>query len=235
MSLTFTAQLRKAILKRRARRSQQFGQPDDYYTFGGATACTHTVLQFLIWLWTGTWVSQDALSKTAGYPLPGRNPGRRGFTPTEVQRVITAYGLPYAIKFGLTAAEVRAASIKGPVGFGHAYSWWPEWKGFRYGGTLADGRPNGFASPLGQAGKTQLSGFTGAHFGMLLGVATDPAGPDKAYAWEPNHGSPARPEKPAYDVMTVAQFDAVFDSYRKALGRSSYAIVPTKTLPASGY
>lgn len=235
MTATYSPRLRKAILKRRAKPSQQFGQADDYYTFGGATGCTHVVLQWLIWLWKGKWVSQDALSKIAGYPLPGRNPYKRGLRPSEVQRIVDHFALPYQIKFGLTAAEVRRASERGPVGFAMAYSHYPEWKGYRYGGLVADGRPNGFASPLGKAGKSQLSGFTGAHFGLLLGVAVDPSGPDKVYSWEPNHGSAARPEKPPYDIMNVAQFDKVFDSYRTQLGRSTYALIPTKALPAVGY
>lgn len=233
MSLTYSARLRKVILNRRARPSQQFGQAGDYTTFNGATGCTHTVLQWLVWLWKGKWVTQDAISKVAGYPVPGHNSARRGLRPYEVEKVVAHYGLPYEIKFGLTAYQVlELAKDRGPVGFGHAYSWWPEWKGYRYAGITADGKPNGFATPLRKAGKTQLSGFTGAHFGVILGVATDPSGPDLVYAWEPNHGSSARPEKPPYDRMYVDQFGKVFDSYSKALGRVSYALVPTKRLPA---
>lgn len=236
MALTFTAQLRKAILAARRWPAQQFGQAGDYYTFSGATGCTHTVLQRLIYLWTGRKVSHDTISRVAGYPPPGRNARRRGLTPQEVERVVKHYGLPYKVVFGLTYTEVIEASKKGPVGFGHAYGWWPEWKGYRYDGVRADGKPNGFANPSGKCGRTQLTGFNqGAHFGLLLGVATDPAKPDVVYAHEPNHGSPARPEKPAYDRMTVAQFREVYDSYSDVLGRAPYALVPTRTLPAKGF
>jgi hypothetical protein len=235
MALAYSARLKKAMTKRRSSTGwniHQFGQANDYYTFNGATGCTHTILQWLIYLWKGKKVSQDTISKVAQYPLPGRNGAQRGLTPTEVTRVVKYYGLPYKIVFGLTAKEVRSYSKKGPVGFGHAYSWWPEWKGYIYAGVKADGRPNGYATPTGAAGKNQLKGFTGAHFGLLLGIATDPDAPDLVYAWEPNHGSPSRPQKPAYDRMRVSQFDAVYDSYRKVLGRTSYALVPTKDLPA---
>ncbi len=138
------------------------------------------------------------------------------------------------VVFGLTAHEVREKSKMGPVGFGHLYSYWPDWYKYHIGGAATDGRPNGYAHPLGKAGKTQ-STWNGAHFGVLLGVATSPDLTDKVYAFEPNHGSASRPEKPDYDVLTVAQFDKVYDSYKNHLGRTPYAVVPTKTLPAKGY
>lgn len=237
MALTYAPRLRKSILKARAWPVQQFGQAEDYYTFGGATGCTHTVLQRLIYLWKGKRVTHDAISKVAGYPLPGRNAGRRGLYPYEVERVVKHYGLPYLVKLNLSAAEVIEATKKGPVGFGHVYGWWPEWKGYRYGTIRADGNPNGYATPSGKSGRTQLSGFErGAHFGMILGVADGTGGQaDLVYAHEPNHGSPARPEKPPYDRMTKAQFTRVYDSYSKVLGRAPYALIPTKSLPSEGY
>lgn len=232
MALTYSARLRKAILNRRAKPFQQFGQTGDYTTFGGATGCTHTVLQWLIWIWKHRWVTHDEISHVAGYPTPPNNPRRRGLYPAEVMRVVRAYGLPYTVKLGLTANQVLTiAKSKGPVGFGHAYPWWPEWKGYRYAGITADGKPNGYARVYGKAGRTQLSGFTGAHFGVVLGVATDPTGPDWVYAWEPNHDSGARPERPPYDRMDVAQFGRTYDSYRKVLGRTPYALIPTEKLP----
>lgn len=237
MALTFSPRLRKAILKARAWKVQQFGQANDYYTFGGATGCTHTVLQRLIYLWKGKKVSHDTISKIAGYPLPGRNSGRRGLRPTEVMRVVNHYGLPYKVVYGLSAGQVLEKAKLGPVGFGHVYGWWPEWKGYVYNGTRADGKPNGFASPSGEAGRTQLSGFNyGAHFGMVLGVADGTGGTaDVVYAFEPNHNSASRPENPAYDRMTRTQFARCYNSYSDILGRSPYALVPTKTLPSSGY
>jgi hypothetical protein len=231
MSLTYSPKLKREILARRAKPSQQFGQTDDESTFNGSSGCTHTVLQWLAWRVKGRWYSHDEVSRLAGYPSAANNPRRRGLYPSEVQRFCDRVGLPYRIKFGMTALAVARASKLGPVGFGHAYSWWPEWKGYRYGRITADGKPNGYATPTGKAGRTQLAGFTGAHFGMLLGYATDPDGPDLYYAWEPNHGSPVRPERPPYDRMTYEQFRRVYESYLKVLNRATYALVPTKETP----
>lgn len=220
----------KALAARRQNPFQQFGQANDIFTANGSTGCTHTVLQFLALLWNGDWYTHDELSRLVGYPNQSRYGAayRRGLRPSEVQTFLKRAGLPYRVALSLTSSQVITATSMGPVGFGHAYSYWPEWKGYRYAGITADGRPNGFALPSGKAGKTQLSGFTGAHFGLLIG--RDSAA-DRVYAWEPNHGSPARDERPPYDQMTTAQFRAVYDSYARRLGRTPYAVVPTKYLP----
>ncbi len=230
MSLEYPPQLRKAMLHRRRHPLQQFGQANDYYTFGGATGCTQTVLQTLAYLWLKKLYTQDEISKLSGYPLPGRNPNRRGMRPAEVAEFCRKVGLPYVVKYGLTALEVAHYSKQGPVGFGHIYGWWPEWKGRRG----ADGHPNGYATPSGKAGRTQFD-WSGRHFGLHLGYAYSPDEPDLHYAWEPNHGSAARPEKPPYDRMSYAQFVKVYDSYHDHGGMTPYALVPLKTLPAKGY
>jgi hypothetical protein len=219
--------LDRALALRRSRPIQQFGQGDDYYTFNGATGCTHTVLQTLALLWRGKFYSHDEISRLAGYPPPGSNRGRRGLSPSEVMRFCNAARLPYKLAWGLSSSQVLQRSNYAPVMFGHAYSWTPEWKGYRYGGLTADGRPNGFASPSGRAGKTQLSGFTGAHASLLLGYLPDPY---RAYVHEPNHGSPTRSEKPPYDIYAFRNFRPMYDSYRTVLRRTAYALIPTKGL-----
>jgi hypothetical protein len=227
MSLSYSPALRAEILARRKKPSQQFGQTGDSTTFNGASGCTHTVLQWLIWREKGKWQTHDQISKAARtYPRASSNPTRRGFRPAEVENVCDTYKLPYKVVRGWSALEVARASKLGPVGFGHMYGWWPEWKGFRYAGVKADGRPNGYATPTGKAGRTQLRGFDGRHFGLLLGYATDPDGPDLYYAWEPNHNSPARPEKPPYDRMSYDQFRDTYYSYQLVGRQELYALVP---------
>jgi hypothetical protein len=225
MSLVYSARLKREIVARRARPSQQFGQKDDETTFNGATGCTHTVLQWMIWRTKGKWVTHDVISHYATYPVAQFNPKRRGMRPSEVQRVIDHYGLPYKIVHGWSVLSIAKASKLGLVGFGHLYPWWPEWRGFRYGNVKADGKPNGYATPTGKAGRTQLSGFYGRHFGMLLGYATQD-GPDLYYAWEPNHGSAVRPEKPPYDRMSYVQFERLVKSFG-----TTYAVVPKGAKP----
>lgn len=234
----YPPQLRKAISRRRPAAStvdgvvgwnvHQFGQDHDDRTQGGATGCTDTCLQWLVFLWKGRKPTHNSIRAAAGYPDPAR-----GLYAMHVRRVIDHYDLPYIIKYGLTVNQLIEYSKRGPVGFGHRYQWWPDWKGYVLGGRAADGRPNGFATPSGKAGHTQSS-WDGAHFGLLLGVATHETEKDRVYGWEPNHNSPSRREKPQYDIMTVDQLIATYKSYQ-SLGRAPYAIVPTRTLPAAGY
>src|SRR5574343_77889 len=163
MALHYSPRLRAEILARRARPSQQFGQSDDASVFGGATGCTQTVLQWIVWRVNRRWQTLDDISRAAGYPWPGSNPRRRGMTVAEVEAVIAYYRLPYEVVRDRPALEVWRASKTGLVAAAVMYSHWPEWKGYRYRGITADGQPNGYATPLRKAGKTQLSGFDGRH------------------------------------------------------------------------
>jgi len=214
--------LARLLAARTARPYQQFGQASDAYTANGATGCTHTCAQFVAELYTGRWWTHDEISRKIGYPNMSVTSPRRGMTSTELVAFFRAAGLPYVMRTGWTPAQMLAAARLGPVFVSHLYPWWPEWRGYVYRGVTADGKPNGYATPSGKAGRTQLSGFSGGHAGLLLGAAGT-----LVYAWEPNHGSTARPEKPAYDVMSVAQFAAVATSYQY-IPRTSFCYVPTR-------
>lgn len=216
------ARLRKALAKRNAKPFQQWGQSNDARTRNGKTGCTDTVLQFLALLWTGRMPTHDEIRTVAGVS----GAPDRGLRPTEVQKVCDHYGLPYRVVTDITADEVLTLSKRGPVGFGHEYSYWPEQRGAVYGNRHADGKRNGYAQPKGRPGATQLDAVI-AHFGLVMGVSSF----GNVFTWEPNHGSPARPERPPYDVMEKSQFRRLFDSYQDALGRSPYALVPTRSLP----
>lgn len=229
--MTYSPRAQKAMALRRSNPFQQFGQSDDESTRNGADGCTHTVLQYLARLWLNKSFSQDQVSMLAGW-ASGARPGR-GLYPSEVQRFCTRTGLPYQVRFGLSAGVLLEDLLdRGPIGFGHAYSHWPERRGYTYFGVKADGYPNGYAGPLGIGGRTQLSGFTGAHFGLLLGYdAAQASNARRVAAWEPNHNSPSRPEDPAYDLITSHQLRVVYESYNRVLKRSLYALVPTRSLP----
>ena len=218
-----SAILDKALANRRAKPFQQFGQGNDYTTRNGANGCTHATLQFLAWLWKKRWYTQDQVSRMAGYP--GWPTVNRGLYPGEVRRFIAAAGLPYKVVNGLDFYLLERATTKGPVLVAHSYAWVPEWQGYTYYGRTADGKPNGYARPFGRAGKTQLSGWAGAHMGVLLGKNGA-----SRYFWEPNHNTGARPENPPYDVINHDQMIRLYGSYKSTLGRSLYAVIPTRSL-----
>ena len=207
----------------------QFRQPDSEHVFGGTTACTHNILQLLTIGLLAKVLSLDEISVKSGYPFQpytidayGRRVPR-GMRPAEVRRYVSAMGLPFALGERSWAQVLEAVVERGPVGFGCAYSEWPEWRGFTYKGTTADGRPNGFAI---EHGKTQLTGFTGAHFGLFTWKGrTNSIG-----ARDPNHNSAARPEKPAWDVMSLDQAKRLYLSYNRRLGRTLYALYPLERI-----
>lgn len=230
----------KALSLRRARPFQQFGQAADVCTDNGKLGCTQTGAQFLALNATGRFYTHDEVSRLSGYPCGGGS-GNRGMYPSELQRFFTNAKLPYVVKAGLTVPAVLAAAALGPVGFAHSYSRWPQWYGYVYYGRKATGKLNGFAVPLGKAGATQLTGISrnasipvsptnpDGHFGVLLGSGVGSTG-FQVYAWEPNHNSAARPEDPAYDILTGPQFTKLYDSYRVVLGRTAIAAIPTRSI-----
>lgn len=214
---------------------QQFGQSGDYTTFNGATGCTHTILQRLIKAKTGSYVTHDTISRIASYPSPSANPNKRGLysggSDNEVGRVIAYYRLPYKIVFGWSWSSIQSRFSMGPVMLGVRYGYWPEDYGYVYHDVKADGRPGGYAI---RGGKTQLYGFeTGYHAVLALGTLSV-KGSLHAYANEPNHGSPARPEKPPYDEMLASQMARAYAMYGST-GRSLLAWVPTTTFKPKGY
>ena len=123
-------------------------------------------------------------------------------------------------------ADLKTYTKRGPVGIGHAYNYWPEQKGKVYAGHRATGRMNGFSQPFGKRGATQINGIF-PHFGLIFGVSTQ----GNVFMWEPNHGSPARPERPDFEWMEDHQAHLVYNSYQTMYGRGRYALVPTRSLP----
>ena len=212
------------------RNLQQFGQSDDESTFNGATGCTHTVLQRLVKAKTGVYYSHDRISSIAGYPTAANNPGRRGMYPSEVQRVVNHFGLPYRYKSNPTWTEIVDGMKRGPVLVGIIYGYWPEWVGYKYGGTKADGKPGGYAY---RNGKTQLTGFEkGRHAVLFLGRKTVD-GVWRIIANEPNHGSSSRPEKPDWDVVRSAYARRAWEQFSTSGTR--FAWLPTTTFKPKGY
>lgn len=222
---------------------QQFGQKDDVSTFNGATGCTHTVLQRLILAKTGKLYTHDEISHIAGYPWPANNPRRRGLYSgggqDEVGKVIDRFNLPYKLIPDAPYKQWRpwlpgAHKHRGPVIIGILYGWWPEKRGYRYGSTVSDGKPNGYST---HGGKTQLYGAEWIyHATLVIGAKKNPDRKNQffAYANEPNHGSPSRPEKPTFDRITTVQLRRAYEKYGYR-GRPLLAWVPTEEFRPRGY
>jgi hypothetical protein len=215
----------------------QFGQPDSETTFHGATGCTHAMLQSLIFGKTHHLVSQDEISRVAGYPNEWANPERRGLIwggrTNEVGKVIDHYNLPYDLWFpdGPLTSEQEARILHhaelGPVLMAIRYSHYPSWRNYVYDGVHSTPHPNGFAL---QHGKTQLQGFYGGHAILFLGWYWNKAHTFRiANVKEPNHGSTARPELAnPQDKLKVAQLWPAANALRSEDGRNLCFALPNQ-------
>ena len=206
---------------------QQFGQAGDVSTFGGATGCTHTILQFLMMLWHGHRMTHDEISFAAEYPFPANNPTRRGLRNTETETFVRRMDLPYRWEYALTPSQILQATLKAPVLVGVKYKDWPAARS--QGAPPRNGWRNGNAS---RYGADQPFGFDGGHAVAALGYQTV-NGAALVYAKEPNHGSPARPKRPDYDTMTTGQFYRAAASWKSLYpAGATYALIPTRKLEA---
>lgn len=149
-------------------------------------------------------------------------------------KALASFGLPYDTAGGLDAeAVVRIAREKGPVLI--CYSYWshPQWNGYTYQGRKLSGtaRNNsggnvkvGIARPSGQAGLTQWT-YSGRHSAIVVGAfQSQSRGTKQAIIRDPNHNSASRPERPAYDLVTMAQLDRMLRSW----GPTSLVLVPRR-------
>lgn len=208
--------LTRALALRRSNPFGQFGQSGATLTNGGATGCTDTCLQFLAKLVKNLSFTHNQIRLKIGHKNP-----LTGLTATEVGAWFRAVGLPYTVKFNLTADQMLSLSRRGPVLVAEIYGAHPVWQGYR-------GQPshpvNGFAYPLGRAGRNQFN-WSGRHAIVLLGYVDA----KNVYVMEPNHDSGARPQKVPFDVMTIAQFRALVAAWKRSVG-NTYCAYPTKAL-----
>lgn len=218
---------------------QQFGQTGDEAAWDGRTACTHVICQALALIWLGRRYSLNQINSIAGMPYRAKNARgqARGMNNTELQRFFDRTGIPYQVRGGLTYSDLLSLSNRGPVMKATRHGSIPEWYRFRYNGRLSDNIPNGYASPRGKAGRTQIN--TGSdsirHATLMLGYRAilDSRGRVSRYIEyrkDPNHRSPARPERPPFDVITTAQGRKEYEDYHKYFRLPLYAAIPTRAL-----
>src|SRR5262245_14567017 len=176
------------------RELQQFGQDNDNLVHDGKTACTHTICQFLSLVWNGTIPTLNEVNKLAGMPPNALNERRkpRGMRPTEFQTFLEKTKIPMKIVRGLAFPKMFAAADAGPVMYGMRYGSAP---------VKTKNHPNGAT----QKGPDVVDI---RHAVVLLGSLSSPAVGGRparvdAFRKEPNHGSPNRPERPAYDTITA--------------------------------
>ena len=222
---------REHVLKILNRRNRyQFGQPSrgTRLVDGGAVACSDTCVQLIVLMAKGKKVSLDNVRRRSG--------ARAGFptTPEQVVRALRSYGLPYEIRRNMRASDVRRMTRqRGPVIIGEKYWAHPQWEGYHYMGRTLNGlarndahrtvRVN-FARPHRKSGLTQWT-FRGGH-AVLAATDVMVAGQWLPAVRDSNHNSWTRPERPAYDAVSMFQLNRMLKSWPGG----SLAIVPTRAV-----
>lgn len=211
-----------AILERRNR--YQFGQKNANLVL--QAGCSDTNVQMIVLISLNKDVSLNNVRLRSGAPIG------QPTTITQSLKSLASFGVPYEARSGLTARSVcDIARHKGPVFI--CYSYWshPQWKGYKYAGRTLTGTARngsgrlvnvGNSLPLGKSGLTQWT-FTGRHSALVVGSFKF-SGTEYAIIRDPNHNSPARPERPAYDLVTFTQLNRMLHSW----GPSTLVLTPKK-------
>ncbi len=217
-------------------REYQFGRPPKTTrtTRSGALGCGHQALSFVESVWHPTMprLTQDEVGRLAGWPDPGQ-PSWQGLLTDQLLQGCRRLALPYKGVWDPDVDDlVWIARQKGPVFFLALYASLPEWKGYDYLGIKPDGRPNGYARPIGKAGANQLGGTYFGHWLTLLSSKWRPArNANDVWVRDSNHDSPIRPETPPFEIWTRNQLDLALNSFRAiSTSHRTFAAVPTRAL-----
>jgi hypothetical protein len=204
---------------------QQFGQGNDDEVHLGATACTHTVCQFLSLVWNGTIPTLNRVNRLAGMkPNATNEHGKpRGMFQSEFKQFLKNADIPMELRFGLQFSALLKAADDGPVFYAMRYGSAPK-------KTMA--HPNGTTQTGPKVPDTR-------HAVLMLGhlkVAGPNGGPSvvEVYRKDPNHGSKNRKERPPYDTLSDRQARIEYEDYKGKLNQTLYAALPTRPLPVIG-
>jgi hypothetical protein len=230
MAKMTVAERRDHVLKLLSKRNRyQFGQPDSGLV--SSSGCTDTCIQLIVWMALGKRVSLNLVRRRSGAPA------QQPMEIHEALRALRSFGLPYiAIDDFSSASLVGIARARGPVILCEKYWSHPQWQGYRYLGKRLDGTTRtgqgrkvtvGFSRPFKRSGLSQWN-FRDGH-AVLLGTddyrdVGRPKPQHFAVVRDPNHNSASRPERPAYDLVTLTQLRRMIDSW--SAGR--LAMVPTR-------
>lgn len=224
---------RKVKRKLLQRRGYQFGQPECNLassTVPGDVACMDTSIQLVKYLCDGRRLSINDIRRIS------RAPAHRPFPNAYVLPTLLRLGLPYQYRNSLTAAELWEIVLKrGPVIFAEDYWAHPEWSGYVYAGQRMNGWTTnrrgvrvhvGTSQPERKSGRNQTN-FKLGHAGVIAFAGGD-YGNKSAGLRDPNHNSAVRPERPAWDKVSLAQLNRELRSFNSGQTRACW--VPTEVV-----
>jgi len=212
------------------RSGYQFGQPDATTTLvtrdtPGDVACADTGMQLITRIVTGRRIRLNQVRRVSGAP-------HHAPTPTAlVEPALRRLGLPYEQRLGGTARQVwDLCAARGPILLAEGYWSHPRWKG-KAPAWSRDPRSGsrvrvGYARPSARAGNTQPD-FIAGHM-VVVAWAGLRDGERVFGVRDPNHASPARPERPAWDELSMSQMLRMLRSFTPS--RTAICWAPTEVL-----
>jgi hypothetical protein len=220
---------REHVLKVLRRRNRyQFGQPIHTSNLVTNSGCTDTCIQLIVLMAKGKRVSLNNVRQRSG-----ARPNS-AMTIEQALRALHSYGLPYELRRNVKAVDVRRITRqRGPVIIAEKYWAHPQWQNYPYMGRRLNGlaRNNAnrtvrvnFARPLKRSGLTQWT-FRDGH-AVLAATDIQMAGLWLPVIRDPNHNSWSRPERPAYDVVTMFQLNRMLKSWPGG----SLVLAPARTV-----
>lgn len=220
----------KRVLLRR--NGYQFGQRPSSTTLvqGGAVACCDTSIQMVLRIARGEWYSLNEIRRRSWAPED------EPMNSVEALRALNSFGLDYH-EISPTPRDLYQIVVdKGPVIIAEAYWSHPQWEGYVYGGRKLTGNAKdangdkvfvGFSKPLSHSGLNQPT-FRDGH-AVLVATADMIDGKMAFFERDPNHDSPARPERPAWDRVSAQQLARQLSSFR-SIGNRKVALVPRRPI-----
>lgn len=217
--------LADALEARKADPFGQFGQAHDRSTWEGVTGCGQTCVQAVLDIAkNGVHPTHDAIS-LAMKPQYWRPGNRGGTSGPQLASALRSFGMPYKAVSGISFADLMAKMKLGPVLFVVWYPEWPNWQS--YAGRT---RPTPWAEPLRHAGRNQFDGGLIEHWVLGLGRDLKRASTRNLAVMEPNHNSPARPQKVALDWVNPVHARAAYMASVKHGLNNLQAVIPTAHL-----
>jgi hypothetical protein len=198
----------------------QFGQASA--PCGGSSCCTDTCIQQIVEFYKEKTYSLQTI-RNAAQRLTSFNEGPcTGINYVEVLNALSYFGINhYRHGAGIDHADVGNWIGYGPIILGVHYGSYPNTTTGRCGANQAE-----------VAGRSDC-GFSGAHAVLVIGkkphVVNSKVIHTDYYVRDPDHNSPARPEKPSYDRYSAAKLNTALMNLPKYTAFSStYMVYPTR-------
>lgn len=183
---------------------------------GGSSCCTDTCIKMIVEYYKDATYSLAEIRRRAQSKSSFNEAPCTGINSVEVINALESFGINhYRVAYGANSAVVWNKVAVGPVIVGVHYGSYPN-------------SANSCGSNKAELNGRTDCGFSGAHAVLAVGRRYHLTHRD-FYVRDPDHNSPARPEKPKYDIMRRPQLELTMKNLVPYTAfKQTYIIYPTK-------